>query len=304
MRSVLTCAVLLIVPSISLAQSEEMVKEIEGRLGSLRFVASLQDGETGGFKPAPGGKPSLRATSSAIRTWKYLGGAKLGSEFPSKAKAAAFVMSCYDPKTGGFADAPGGKPDIATTAVGVMAVVEFEAPKETFAKAMEYLQANAKSFEEVRIGAAAVEAWGVKDCPFDLKPWLAIASHYETNRSPSAPGDAARVTASIAAMRLRLGQPLEGRADVLATLRSGQQPDGGWAAAAGKGSDAETTYRVMRAFMLLKEKPTNPAKARAFLARCRNADNGYGAKPDEPSTLSGVYYAAIIGVWLADLEKK
>jgi hypothetical protein len=131
----------------------------------------------------------MRATSSAIRTWKYLGGAKLGSGFPNKAKAAAFVMSCYDPKTGGFADAPGGKPDVATTAVGVMAAVEFEAPKAEFAKALEYLQANAKSFEEVRIGAAAVEAWGVKDCPFDLKPWLAIATNYEKYRSPSA-GDA------------------------------------------------------------------------------------------------------------------
>jgi len=304
MRSVLSCAILLFVPSISLAQTEEMIKEVENRLGSLRFVAALQDDQTSGFKATPGGKPSLRATSSAVRTWKYLGGAKLGSEFPHKAKAAAFVMSCYDPKTGGFADAPGGKPDIATTAVGVMAAVEFEAPKEKFAKALDYLKANAKSFEDVRIGAAAVEAWGVKECPFDLKPWLVIADNYETNRSPSAPGDVARVTASVAAMRLRLGQTLERRADVLATLRKGQQPDGGWAAADGKGSDAETTYRVMRAFMLLKEKPNDPAKVREFLARCRNADNGYGTKPDEPSTLSGVYYAAIIGMWLADLEKK
>ena len=40
---------------------------------------------------------------------------------------------------------------------------------------MDYLKENAITFEDVRIGAAAVEAWGVKDCPFDLKPWFKIA---------------------------------------------------------------------------------------------------------------------------------
>ena len=94
---------------------------------------------------------------------------------PNKDKHAAFVLKCYDPKTGGFADTPGGKPDVASTSIGVMAAAELGIPHEKYAKAMDYLKENAKTFEEVRIGAAAVEAWGVKDCPFDLKEWQAVA---------------------------------------------------------------------------------------------------------------------------------
>ena len=85
------------------------------------------------------------------------------------------MLSCYDPKTGAFAE-PGGKPDVAITSIGVMAAVELGIPKEKYAKAMDYLKANAKTFEEVRIGAAAVEAWGVKDCPFELEPWFQVGS--------------------------------------------------------------------------------------------------------------------------------
>ena len=84
------------------------------------------------------------------------------------------MLKCYDPKTGGFAE-PGGKPDVTITSIGVMAAMELGIPKEKFAKAMDYLKENAKTFEDVRIGAAAVEAWGVKDCPFKFDEWMKIA---------------------------------------------------------------------------------------------------------------------------------
>jgi hypothetical protein len=304
MRPVLTCAVLLLVPSLSFAQTEEMIEDVQARLESLKFVASLHDPESGAFKATPTGKPSLRATSTAARAWKYLGGENLGSKFPEKAKAAAFVMSCYDPKTGGFADAPGGKPDVMVTAVGVMAAVEFEIPKEKFAKAMDYLKENAKTFEEVRLGAAAVEAWGVKDCPFDLKSWFKIADEFGMRKGLPPINGGARDTGSLVAMWLRLGREPQSRKGVLIILNDGQWATGGWAKAGEKEPDAETTYRVMRAFMLLKENPKDPAKVREFLAKCRNADGGYGTKPGEASTLGGVYFAAIITRWLNDLEKK
>ena len=56
----------------------------------------------------------------------------------------------------------------------------------------------------------------------------------------------------------------------------------------------------MRAFYLLKEKPKDVAQLKAYIAKHRNADGGYGAAPGQPSTVSGTYYAAVIGHWLEE----
>ena len=98
------------------------------------------------------------------------------------------MLSCYDPKTGAFAE-PGGKPDVTITSIGVMAAAELGIPHEKYAKAMDYLKENAKTFEEVRIGAAAVEAWGVKDCPFKLDEWFEIARKEFAERNGEPAGD-------------------------------------------------------------------------------------------------------------------
>jgi hypothetical protein len=37
---------------------------------------------------------------------------------------------------------------------------------------------------------------------------------------------------------------------------------------------------------------------RSFVAKCRNADGGYGVAPGQPSNISGTYFAAIILHWL------
>ena len=60
----------------------------------------------------------------------------------------------------------------------------------------------------------------------------------------------------------------------------------------------------MMAAALLKAKPRDVGKVRAFLAGCRNGDGGYGTKPGEKSTVGGVYYAAVVTRWLNDFEKK
>lgn len=304
----LSFALVLLLPSASFAQTEETVKAVEQKLANDRtakWVLTLE-APGGGFYLAPQDpkddakpQPSLRATNGAVRALKYLGFPLLKGE---REKHAAFVLKCYDPKTGAFAE-PGGKPDVALTSVGVMAAMELGVPKEKIAKAMDYLQANAVSFEEVRIAAAAVEAWGVKDCPFKLDEWFKVAAPYATAADPK--DDSARVVGSAVAMLLRLGQklPLESSLGASA-LSTNQRDDGGWGRKGEKASDIETTYRVMRALVLLGEPPKDAKKLREFLASHRNADHGYATKPGDKSSMSGVYYCVIVAKWLDDLEAK
>ncbi|HVL15335.1 MAG TPA: prenyltransferase/squalene oxidase repeat-containing protein [Gemmata sp.] len=309
-------ALLFLLPSLASAQTKEMVEAIERKLDSDRtakWVFSLQAPD-GGFYLAPqdpnidaAPRPSLRATSGAVRALKYRGFPLLKGE---REKHAAFVLSCYDPKTGAFAE-PGGKPDVAITSVGVMAALELGIPKEKFAKAMDYLKENAKTFEEVRIGAAAVEAWGVKDCPFDRGHWLLISGNYAQTAFKGALGPTAaraREAGSLLAFSLRLNPDRKLEPEQIQTMSSplldGQRADGGWGKSDEKASDIETTYRVMRALMLLKVKPKDVKKLREFVASHRNEDGGYATKPGDKSTMSGVYYATIITKWLDEMEAK
>jgi hypothetical protein len=89
------------------------------------------------------------------------------------------------------------------------------------------------------------------------------------------------------------------RQNVLKTLKDGQRPDGGFGKADAEGSDLETTYRVMRAFVMLDAKPDNVEGVRSFVAKCRNDDHGFGVTPEQPSSVGATYYAAIISHWLA-----
>lgn len=289
-RSVLC---LLVFPAVAVAQAPADTK------ATLAYIASLRDPETGAFKVEPKGKPSLRACNGAVRAIKYLGGT-----LTDKGKVAAFVLGCYDPATGGFAE-PGGKPDVGATAVGVLAATELGVPPEKYAKALAYLKEHARTFEEVRIAAAAVEAWGVKDVPFDVTPWLQTAEKAYGSPQTDLKGGGARRVGSVAAMFLRLGRDPGGQAlaDILDWMRKGQRDDGGWSNVGKLTSDLDSTYRVMRAFHLMKEPPADPAKVRAFVAACRNPDGGYGVAPGQPSSMSGVYYAAVITKWLDEFNR-
>ena len=98
---------------------------------------------------------------------------------------------------------------------------------------------------------------------------------------------------------LRLGGKVDERA-VLDAMKKGQRKTGGFGKEdAGDASDLETTYRVMRSFMMLKSRPNDVPALEAFIAKCRNGDGGYGVVPGQPSSVSGCYYAAIIRLWLA-----
>jgi prenyltransferase beta subunit len=295
--------IVLLVPSFAVAQ------EAEQKRATIQFLTALQTPpEGGGFAGGPKeAKATLHATIAAVRSLKYLTGKKAAEAVPNAKQTAAFVMSCHDPKTGGFADEPGGKPDVALTSIGVMVGVDLDIPKEQFAPAMDYLRKNATTFEEIRIAAAAVEAWGVKDCPFDFKPWFAIADKTLDRFGTAGKEDGVpRETASVIAMKMRLGVP---RRQLLNAnkmddiLQAGQWPDGGYGRAGAKGSDLESTYRVMRAFVLMKERPKNRMGMRQFIGRCRNEDGGYGVGPGEPSTAGGVYFATIVSKWLESMDK-
>src|SRR5262249_34299237 len=168
------------------------------------------------------------------------------------------------------------------TAVGLMAVTELKLPAERYSQpAVKYLLDNAKSFEEIRIAAAGLEA--VEKRPPQINAWLGQVAKMRNPDGTYGKGDGlARDTGSAVVVVLRLGGKVEEPENVLKTLKAGQRADGGFGKADASGSDLETTYRVMRAFHMLKEKPADVAKLQAFIAKCRNSDGGYGVAPGQP----------------------
>jgi prenyltransferase beta subunit len=282
-----------------LVSSSLVAQSADEKKAAIKFLASLQQ-DDGGFIAAPmdpksdaAPRSTLRATSGAIRAIVYLGG-----EIPYPDKATAFVKSCYDSESGAFADTPGGKPDVVVTAVGIMATAALQKDAR-FDKSVRFMVKNAKSFEERRMAVAGMES--AKTFDPVVTDWLAeIAKNRNKNGTYGQGPGQARETGGVVAMILRSGNALsdDQRKTVITQLQAGQRADGGFGKADAEGSDAETTYRVMRAFHLLKEKPKDVAKLKEFVARCRNADGGYGVTPGQPSTVSGTYFAAVIGYWL------
>ena len=265
----------------------------DDKKASVAYLQKLQQAD-GSFVPtdAAGAKPGLRVTSSALRALGYFGGAPKSTD-----PLAKFVETHFDKVAGGFTDQAGGKPDVFTTAVGLMVVNHLKLPEATYVEpAVKFLAANAKGFEEIRIAAAGLEAVGKRPAVADA--WLEEIAKL---RNPDGtygkgPGTARATGGSVAAV-LRLGGKVENRDNVVKALKAGQRADGGFGKEEDQASDLETTYRVMRAFMMLKEKP-DEAKLRAYVAKCRNADGGYGVAPGQASTVPGTYYASIIQHWL------
>jgi prenyltransferase beta subunit len=272
----------------------------EEKQQTIAALQALQQPD-GGFRAVFDGaskesqtKSSLRATTSALRALKYFGG-----QAKDKESCAAFVHRCFEKATGGFADKPGGSPDATTTAIGVMAVVEVKLPVKDYSEAASsYLAKHATTFEEVRLAAAAMEA--IEERSPQTETWLAQIGKLRNEDGTYGKGDGiARATSGAVAAILRLGGTVERRDNVLRALKSGQRSDGGFGQEGKRGSDLETSYRVTRAFHMLKEKPDSE-RLRAFIGKCRNADGGYGIAPGQPSQVGSTYFAAIILHWLED----
>jgi hypothetical protein len=90
----------------------------EQKQTTLAWVKTLQK-ENSGFASDAKSEATLSATLSAARDFQYFGG-----EVPNKEACANFVASCLGKGSGGFAAAPGGKPGVRTTAIGLMAAVQ------------------------------------------------------------------------------------------------------------------------------------------------------------------------------------
>ena len=261
----------------------------EERAQTAGFVAAFQNPD-GGFAATKGGPSTLGATSSSLRALKYTGGS-----VPDVLACLAFVRSCYDPETGGFAQTPGGKPDVPTTAVGIMASLEQKNLTDEMAtKAAAFLSERAEGFEEIRIAVAGFE--GLRKTSPKFPEWTKVVLADRNPDGTFGKGPTrGKATGERVAALLRMGADIEHRDTVVAAMKEGQRPDGGWSKDDGP-SDLGTSYRVMRAFYMLKEAP-DLAAIRKFIASCRKSDGGYSATPDGAADPSGCYYATIILGW-------
>jgi acetyl esterase/lipase len=256
------------------------------------YVAAFQNPD-GGFAGKVGGESSLGSTSSAIRALKYSGGSV--RDVPA---CIAYVKSCFDPKAGAFAPKPGGTPDVRTTAIGLLAVAELKiATDEMTDGAIKYLS-NAKEFEDIRIAVAGLEA--VKKTSPDVPAW---AEKVKADRNPDGTWGRGSgqpfATGGAAVALLRMGLELDKRDAVVAALKAGQMSDGGWSKDDGP-STLDASYRIMRAFYMLKEQP-DVDRLRSFIARCRQSDGGYANAPGGTADLAGTYSATIITRWTRQL---
>jgi prenyltransferase beta subunit len=272
----------------------------EEKKATIAYLRGLQSRD-GGFlaaQPMPGAQgqgSSLRATSAALRALRYFGG-----EPRDKAACGKFVRSCFHETDGGFSNFDDGQSDVTSTAIGLMAVVELKLPADEFsAAAVRYLGEHVKTFEEIRIAVAGLEAIGKR--PPQADRWLEQILKLRNADGTYGKGDGvARATGSAVVAVLRLGGKVEDVDAVVKALQAGQRADRGFGKEDAKSSDLETSYRVVRCFVMLKARPADVAGLREFVAKCRNADGGYGVAPCQTSSASGTYFASIILHWLAE----
>ncbi len=164
--------------------------------------------------------------------------------------------------------------------------------------AVKYLDDNTKSFEDIRIAVAGLEAIGKKGA--HVEAWTEQINKMRNDDGTFGKGDGqARDTGGAVVALLRLGAKVEHTETVLKALNAGQRKEGGFGKADTADSDLESTYRILRCYHMLKAKP-DAAKLLGFIDTCRNKDGGYGVAPGKPSTVSATYYAATIQHWLEE----
>ncbi len=268
---------------------------------TIQFIEGLRDKETGAFKNTAKDKPSLRATNGAVKALKTL-----GQKVADIEKIQKFVLGCYNPKKYGFAE-PGGELDAITNSIGIIVACEVGIDKEKIGRAPIYLGVTVVKFEEVRLAAAAIEAWGLKEWPEKIDALKSAVLNFEKGEFPFEKKlTGVGVTGGIAVSKLRFGMDIN-KGDKTALLEKvlvpSQGKDGGWSKDDATVSDIESTYRVMRALKMLDAKPKDIPQLRKFIASHHNKDGGSAIKPGDPSTISGTYYSVIVSKWLDDMEK-
>ncbi|WP_254509527.1 prenyltransferase/squalene oxidase repeat-containing protein [Anatilimnocola floriformis] len=265
------------------------------------FLRTTQQ-PNGGFisdqlKAGETAKPNLRTTRTAVRAFRLL-----GKEIPHREKVGAFLLACYDEKSGGFASEPGGKPDPISTSVGLMIAQELKLPTEKYLqRGLKFMDEQTQGFEQIRMVASSLEEFQVT-VPSATKWVREMEAKKRANGSFGEGPAAARQTALFGVAIQRLGGNVE-REATLRILRSGQRADGGFGNDSPDPSDLESCYRILRLFHRLEALPERIHDLRGFIARCKKNDGGYGRTTSEPSSLHGTYYATIITSWLDELEQ-
>ena len=276
------CATLL--TTVLLAAQADVATE--QNQAAIAFLHTLQT-PSGGFvtiQPPKGSEaqPSLRTTRTAIKTFRLLGG-----ELANREAVIRYLHACYDPKSGGFSDRPGAKPDAISTAVGLMICCELKLPVEPYLEAgLKFITDKTEGFEQIRMVAPALEQLGTRVPQADQ--WLKAIDRV---RNPDGsygrgPGKA-RTTALYVMTQFRLGGKPASKEAVLKVLREGQRADGGFGGDAPGGSDLEACYRIVRVLAYLDARPVRPETLRTFIAACRNPDGGYGERPGHPPRSTG-----------------
>jgi len=285
-------AMCLILVSVS-ALSGQLPTQVQ-KQQTLAYLYSLQQPDGSFASGASTGKSDLPTTSAAVRAIVYFGG-----KVPNAESCRKYLLACQN-SDGGFASRPGEVSQVRTTALAVLALVELsDADRARLNRALEYLESQARNFEDIRIAAAAFEAMQVRAGDKTLKRWRQEILSLRNAEGTFGKGqEVARDSGSVAACLLRLGLPLENADAVTQAILGGQRRDGGWSRA-DQPSDLETTYRVMRALYMLKCKPDLKAVA-GFVASCRTASGGYALRPGESATPQATYFAAAILRWLAN----
>lgn len=261
---------------------------------TLAYAASRQNAD-GGFAAEPGGPSTLGSTTAAVRILRFEGGA-----IPDPLACIDFVKSCFHAATGGFSQAPGQAPDVGSTAAGLMAMGELKIDdSQKIDAARTFVEARAKEFPDIRIAVAGLEAVGRKSAKF--ADWTRLIEQMRGDEPTWGKGsDEAFETGGAAAALLRMGVSPDHRDDILAAMKTGQRPDGGWSAGDSP-SDLSATYRVMRAFFMLGARP-DLDRLRSFVASCAGPGGGFSVAPDGPASLGATYMAGIVTRWSRLLE--
>ena len=267
----------------------------EQKQATLTWIQALQD-QNGAFRADKKSESTLPATLQGIRATKYFGGQVKNLDGVKK-----FVMSCYVKKLSGYAAQPGSMDvDARMTSLGLMAAGDLKLlPADYVVPATITLCSSVKKYEDIRLAAAAYESVNTK-CEL-ASDWVSVIDKMQNPDGTFGTGAAAaRETGGAVVALMRLGAKVEKKDNVLKALKAGQLSDGGWGKDKGT-SDLESSYRVLRAFVMFKERPDVEA-ARKFIASCRHADGSYGVRPGEPGTLSATYFAGIISHWLDGMK--
>jgi predicted esterase len=274
--------------AIALAAAPSFAQTPAEYAQTAAFAAAHQN-KDGGFAAKVGGKSSLGATNSGVRVLLHVGGS-----IPDVLGCASYVKSCRD-SSGGFAAEPGGKPEVITTAVGLMAASELKIAGPDLVKAaIDYLGKNAKSFEEVRMAIAGLEA--VHTPSPDFPRWLEqLNALREPDGTWGKGASKAYATGGAAAAILRMGMKPENRDAIISAIKAGQRTEGGWSKDDGP-PDLGASYRVMRALYLLREKP-DLDRLLSFVKGFRQSDGSYASSAGGTGDLGGTYTATIITRW-------